>query len=181
LTNSSRIMDEIQSSPSSQPREQGRYSEDLGSVGARRPSTLRRLAQNAETFGLNRDHHVQLTGPDDVAVPDAQHLDRVEDVAETDSMHQEGQESEIPHAQWEPSIALGTCLCVEGEDLNAIQMADRKVIQTRFWADYYKGVPEFVRMYQEALHQREELDETAEANTKPRLASPIGTSSARVK
>ncbi len=169
-------MDEIQSSSASQPREQGRYSEDSGQAGARRPSTLIRLAQNAETFGLNRGHHVRLDDPDDASVPPAQHRDRFEGGAETSAMQQEEHEepeSETPRPQWKPSIALGTCLCVEGEDLNTIQFADRKVIQTRFWADHYKGVPEFVRMHREALRVRSELDETSEANTKPRSAGPL--------
>ncbi|KAK3907037.1 hypothetical protein C8A05DRAFT_40216 [Staphylotrichum tortipilum] len=150
-------MDKIQSSSSSQPREQGQHAEDPSPVAARRPSTLGRLAQNAETFGLNRGHHVRLTDPDDASVPPAEHLDRPEDGP--------------CRPQWKPSIVLGTCLWIEGEDLNAIQIADRKVIQTRFWADHYKGVPEFVRMHQAALGERDQLDETAEVNTKPRSAT----------
>jgi hypothetical protein len=63
---------------------------------------------------------------------------------------------------------VGSSLWLEGEDLDAIQLADRKVTQTRLWADHYQGVPEFVRMHQGALEEREQLDATAEANTLPR-------------
>jgi hypothetical protein len=72
--------------------------------------------------------------------------------------------------EWRPSIALGSPLWLDGEDLSAIEIADRKVAQTRLWVDYYQGVPDFVRTHQEAVREREQLDETNEANTKPRSA-----------
>ncbi|KAK4129436.1 hypothetical protein N657DRAFT_562980 [Parathielavia appendiculata] len=72
--------------------------------------------------------------------------------------------------QWRPSIALGSPLWLAGEDLSAIEIADRKVTQTRLWRDYYRGAPDFVRTHQEALREREQLDETDEANIKPRSA-----------
>jgi hypothetical protein len=72
--------------------------------------------------------------------------------------------------EWRPSIALGSPLWLDGEDLSAIEIADRKVAQTRLWVDYYQGVPDFVRTHQEAVREREQLDVTDEANTKPRSA-----------
>ncbi|KAL2271056.1 hypothetical protein VTJ83DRAFT_427 [Remersonia thermophila] len=72
--------------------------------------------------------------------------------------------------QWRPSIVLGSPLSLEGEDLNAIQMADRKVAQTRLWASHYQGVPYFQEAHQKALREREQLDETAEENLLPQSA-----------
>ena len=71
---------------------------------------------------------------------------------------------------WKPSIVLGSSLWVEGEDLNALEIADRKVAQTGLWADHYQGVPYFVKAHQDAIEEREQLDESAEENFKPRSA-----------
>lgn len=70
--------------------------------------------------------------------------------------------------EWRPSIVIGSPLWLEGEDLNAIEIADRKIAQTRLWANHYRGVPEFAQMLQEAIREREQLDETARVNTQPR-------------
>jgi hypothetical protein len=69
--------------------------------------------------------------------------------------------------EWKPSIVLGSPLNLEGEDLNAIQLADRKVEQTRLWASHYQGVPYFQEAHQKAIEERAQLDETAEENLLP--------------
>lgn len=70
--------------------------------------------------------------------------------------------------EWRPSIVLGSPLWVEGEDPNAIQIANRKVAQTRLWVEHYQGVPYFAQAHQEAVEARAQLDESAEENTQPR-------------
>ena len=84
-------------------------------------------------------------------------------VQSTINSHQNGSVEE-----WKPSIVIGSPLWAEGEDLNAIQIADRKVIQTRLWVDHYRGVPYFVQTHQKAVEERAQLDESAEENTMPR-------------
>ena len=84
-------------------------------------------------------------------------------VQNTSHSHQNGSVEE-----WKPSIVIGSALWAEGEDLNAIQIADRKVIQTRLWVDHYRGVPYFVQTHQKAVEERAQLDESAEENTMPR-------------
>lgn len=87
----------------------------------------------------------------------------VRGVQSTINSHQNGSVEE-----WQPSIVIGSPLWAEGEDLNAIQIADRKVIQTRLWVDHYRDVPYFVQTHQKAVEERAQLDESAEENTMPR-------------
>ncbi|KAL2255717.1 hypothetical protein VTK26DRAFT_2824 [Humicola hyalothermophila] len=70
---------------------------------------------------------------------------------------------------WRPSIVIGSPLWLEGEDPSALEVADRKIAQTRLWAQHYQG-PEFERIFQEAVRERQQLDETSEENTQPRSA-----------
>jgi hypothetical protein len=84
-------------------------------------------------------------------------------VQSTVNSHQNGSVEE-----WKPSIVIGSPLWAEGEDLNAIQVADRRVIQTRLWVDHYRGVPYFVQTHQKAVEERAQLDESAEENAMPR-------------
>ncbi|KAH6853594.1 hypothetical protein B0I37DRAFT_400740 [Chaetomium sp. MPI-CAGE-AT-0009] len=152
----------------------------------RRSSTFRRAAHNVENFSHNRHR-------DDAAVRFA-HRVRTRSVAriETEQQQHQQQQEQQRHQQeqaspdvsgaqstispqqngsaeeWKPSIVIGSSLWTEGEDLNAIQIADRKVAQTRLWVDHYRGVPYFVQAHQKALEERAQLDESAEENTKPR-------------
>lgn len=73
--------------------------------------------------------------------------------------------------QWQPSIVIGSPLWLEGEDLSKIEVADRKVAQTRLWAEHYQGVARFAEMHQEAIQERAHLDEKDEVNTKPRYVT----------
>jgi hypothetical protein len=84
-------------------------------------------------------------------------------IQSTFNSHQNGSVEE-----WNPSIVIGSPLWAEGEDLNAIQIADRKVIQTRLWVDHYQGVPYFVQTHQKAVDERAQLEESAVENTMPR-------------
>ena len=185
---------------SSQPSELGARERSQIRGGRRHSATLRRVARNAETFSRNRDHRVRRIN-DDASVPFSPRA-RVRASARTRAERQQPQQQTIPDADetgrgantlnkissqsepqpsarfgnWKPSIALGTALWLDGEDLDAIQIADRKVAQTRFWADHYRGAPAFERMHQEAVQEREQLDEAALVNTAPRLAPFMSTS-----
>ena len=185
---------------SRQPSELGAHERSQTRGGRRHSATLRRVARNAETFSRNRNHRVRRIS-DDVSVPSS-HRARVRASARTRAEQQQPQQQSTPDADeterganalnnidsqpefqssasfgnWKPSIALGTALWLDGEDLNAIQIADRKVAQTRYWVDYYQGGPAFVRMHQEAVQAREQLDEAAQENTTPRSAPFISTS-----
>ncbi len=184
---------------SSQPSELGAHERSQTRGGRRHSATLRRVARNAETFSRNRDHRVRRINAG-VSVPSS-HRARVRASARSRAEQPQPQQQTIPDTgeterganalnnidsqpepqpsasfgNWKPSIALGTALWLDGEDLNAIQIADRKVAQTRFWADRYGGGPEFVRMHQEAVQEREQLDEAAQENTTPRSAPFIST------
>jgi hypothetical protein len=168
------------------------HARDQTHSSRRRSSTLRRLERNAETFGRNRTHRVRRVS-DGVARFFADRA-RTRSLARIETEQLQQQQQTGPEAadtglhnnndlqrttqpdprpspqlgRWKPSIVLGSSLWVEGEDLNAIQIADRKVVQTQLWVDHYRGVPDFVRMHQEALAERRQLDETAEVNLKPR-------------
>ncbi|KAK4444060.1 hypothetical protein QBC34DRAFT_195176 [Podospora aff. communis PSN243] len=73
----------------------------------------------------------------------------------------------VPEAQWRPSIALGSPLWLEGEDLNRIQIADRKIAQRQLWLEHYNGASDFPALLEEAIQERNQLDPAAEENTKP--------------
>ena len=70
---------------------------------------------------------------------------------------------------WKPSIVIGSPLWLDAEDLSVIEIADRKVAMTRLWAHHYQG-EHFAQVHQDAVREREQLDETAEINTQPRQA-----------
>ncbi|KAK4157732.1 hypothetical protein C8A00DRAFT_39881 [Chaetomidium leptoderma] len=178
------------------PGELGTHGRDQTRGARRRSSTYRRTARNVESFNRNRNHRVRRFD-DNVAVLYSYHRARTRSMARIQAEHEQEQQQEQQQQQqqmtapnsdvavvpnhidsqpnshlrnWKPSIVLGSPLWVEGEDPNAIEIADRKVAQTRLWAGHYQGVPDFVRMHQEAVREREELDETAEVNTTPRSA-----------
>lgn len=148
---------------------------------SRRSPTFRRTANNARNFAHNRHSH-------EAAVFDSYRV-RTRSVARIEVLESQGHTQHTEHADsgpgvvqangsdkavkaWKPSIVIGSPLWLEGEDLSAIQIADRKVAQTRLWADHYR-VPYFVQAHQEAIKERQNLDETSEENTKPRLVSPL--------
>ncbi|KAK4105707.1 hypothetical protein N658DRAFT_386000, partial [Parathielavia hyrcaniae] len=162
----------------------------------RRPSaTLRSAARNAESFNRNRDHRVRRMS-EDLAILRS-HRARTRSVARIQAEQQRQQREQeetalppeatsprsglqdrissnsndtLPAKEWRPSIALGSPLWLDGEDLGAIEIADRKVAQTRLWLDYYQGASDFLQTHQEALREREQLDEADETNTKPTSA-----------
>lgn len=72
---------------------------------------------------------------------------------------------------WKPSIVVGSPLWLEGEDPSLLDIADRKIIQARLWVEHYQGVPDFARMLQAAIQERQQLDETDPVNTRPRYAA----------
>ncbi|KAL2165323.1 hypothetical protein VTH06DRAFT_620 [Thermothelomyces fergusii] len=145
---------------------------------SRRPSTTsRRAAYNAQHFADNRHgHEAALSGS---------HRVRTRSVARIEAQERQRHTQPTEHAEsrpavavqtsssdkaceaWKPSIVIGSPLWLEGEDLSAIQIADRRVAQTRLWADYYRGVPYFEQAHRDAVEQRQKLDETSEENTKP--------------
>lgn len=144
----------------------------------RRPSALRRAVRNADSFHRNRAHRVRRSLS--TASESALRRVRTRSMARIEAGRQQAapglplEQSSTEAKQtrdfgeWKPSTVVGSPLWLEGEDLSAIEIADRKIAQTRLWADHYQGVSSFVRMHQEAIRERAQLDETAEVNTKPR-------------
>ncbi|KAK3329468.1 hypothetical protein B0H66DRAFT_610338 [Apodospora peruviana] len=68
---------------------------------------------------------------------------------------------------WKPSLAIGSSLSVEGEDLSRIEMADRKIIQRRTWLEFYGNTGYFPELLEKAISERTQLDENDEENTLP--------------
>lgn len=78
-------------------------------------------------------------------------------------------ESSAAEEAWTPSLVIGSSL---GDDLSAIQLADRKVVQWRAILKHHQDkFPEAVspiqEMLDEAIAERSQLDDT-EANRKPK-------------
>lgn len=159
--------------------------DQIETLKKRRSPALRSAAQNVESFNRNREQSTHsLFG----AAPEhgRQHM-RTRSIARTETTQRQEQARPEPvvvepmqpvsapeppprgdFGAWRPSIVIGSALWLDGEDLSAIEIANRKVAQTRLWAQHYHGVPGFARKFQEAIRERQQLDETAEVNTKPR-------------
>jgi hypothetical protein len=84
----------------------------------------------------------------------------------------------VPEAEWTPSVALGSPLWLEGEDLSRVQIADRKIAQRRLWVEHYHGASDFPGLLEEAIQERSQLDPTAEENTKPTSSLALTNSKA---
>ncbi|GAB1310270.1 hypothetical protein MFIFM68171_00480 [Madurella fahalii] len=160
----------------------------------RRLSTLGRMARNVESFSHNRAYRISRSS--DVAVQTITRRMRTRSIARIEaeqeqqrSEQQQQQEHQMrqdagatflptePHtnvrpSRWKPSIVVGSPLWLVGEDPSPLEIADRKITQARLWVEQYQGVPEFTRMLQEAIQERDQLDETDQANTLPRSALP---------
>ncbi|KAH6634243.1 hypothetical protein B0J18DRAFT_486492 [Chaetomium sp. MPI-SDFR-AT-0129] len=172
-----------------------RPSSDLGPLKEAETSTrdrrTRRVARNAESFRYNRNRSVARSiatriRTRSLARAEAEQQKQQQQQQEEEQQQQQQQQEQADitanEAQnntispqineavpkWRPSIALGSPLWVEGEDPNAIQIADRKVAQTRLWVEHYQGVPYFAQAYREAVEARAQMDESAEENTQPR-------------
>ncbi|KAK4164245.1 hypothetical protein QBC43DRAFT_370185 [Cladorrhinum sp. PSN259] len=142
--------------------------DQLQSSGRRRSSTVRRYARNVENFNRNlaagaarRRSSVATPLPRTMRT---RSMVRVED-EESTTAHQQSEEAPV---EWQPSIVIGSPLWLENEDPSTIQIADRKVAQTRLWAEHYRRVPRFTELLEEAERERVQLDENDQANTKPR-------------
>jgi len=138
--------------------------------GRRRSSTIRKYARNIENFNRNRATNA-VRERNDVGVPFPSRM-RTRSMARADEEDDptQRQQTEV-RRRWQPSIVIGSPLWLDGEDPSKIEMADRKVAQTRLWAEHYQGVAGFAEMHQEAVRERAHLDEKDEANTKPRYVS----------
>lgn len=163
---------------------------DRRSRGPRRRSSAstRASVRNMENFRNNRGHRFPRTDGDVSALFSHRAKNRRTAGAESEEKEQtdvEATQKEVPSqpivrpeaffGDWRPSIVLGTPLCLDGEDLSAIEIADRKVAQTRLWMEHYQQVPNFAQMHQDAVRERGQLDETAEDNIKPRSATRSST------
>lgn len=154
----------------------------------RRSSALGRMAHNVESFNRNRAHRIRRTSnaasepiPRRVRTrsiareEDEQERRRVEQQL-VQQMRQDAAATPLPAEPrtnvrpdgWKPSIVIGSPLWLEGEDPSPLEIADRKIAQARLWVEQYQGVPEFTRMLQEAIQERDRLDETDRENTLPR-------------
>ncbi|KAK3984860.1 hypothetical protein QBC44DRAFT_362767 [Cladorrhinum sp. PSN332] len=135
--------------------------------GRRRSSAVRRYAHNVENFNRNRAAEVGRRGSE--AVPASPRTMRTRSMARVDEeISTAEQQNEEDTAEWQPSIAMGSPLWLEGEDPSIIEIADRKVAQTRLWADHYRGVARFAEMLEEAIQERAKLDASDEVNIQPR-------------
>ncbi|KAK4039851.1 hypothetical protein C8A01DRAFT_16211 [Parachaetomium inaequale] len=166
---------------SSQPGGLGTSGRDQARGARRRSSTFRRATHNVENFGRNRSshreniealfsHRARTRGLARIEAERRQQQETspADGGIQSNTNSQGDDTTEGATEGWKPSIVLGSSLWVEGEDLNALEIADRKVAQTRLWADHYRGVPYFVKAHQDAIEERGQLDESAEENTKPR-------------
>lgn len=138
----------------------------------RRSSAIRR---NIETFNRNRAHNVR-RGSEQVP-PTPRRMT-------TRSMAREDTEDDVEHTgstmaniemdesleTWQPSLVIGSALWLEHEDPTKIEIADRKVLQTRLLAEQYQNyqnVSALTQMYEKAVQERAQLDENDEENTTP--------------
>ncbi|KAK4647550.1 uncharacterized protein QC761_102460 [Podospora bellae-mahoneyi] len=138
----------------------------------RRSSAIRR---NIETFNRNRAHNVR-RGSEQVP-PTPRRMT-------TRSMAREDTEDDVDHTgstmaniemdesldTWQPSLVIGSALWLEHEDPTKIEIADRKVLQTRLLAEHYQNyqnVSALTQMYEKAVQERAQLDENDEENTTP--------------
>ncbi|KAK4245936.1 hypothetical protein C7999DRAFT_15909 [Corynascus novoguineensis] len=123
-----------------------------------------RLGQDAAVFGSYRTRTRSLARAEsEKHQQHTQHMSLDAAVAQINA-------NDRPVEAWKPSIVLGSPLWLQGEDLSAIEIADRKVAQTRLWVAHYQGVPYFVQKHEEAIGERLKLNEALEQNTKPRTA-----------
>ncbi|KAK4229726.1 hypothetical protein QBC38DRAFT_471464 [Podospora fimiseda] len=139
--------------------------------GRRRSSAIRRYTRNVENFNRNRAAEVVRRASQVVPPPPPPRRMRTRSMARVDEEEASTVQNESA-AQWQPSIAIGSRLWLEGEDPSTIEIADRKVIQTRLWATHYQGVARFAEMLEEAIQERAQLDEKDQVNTKPRSTLP---------
>ncbi|KAK0747830.1 hypothetical protein B0T21DRAFT_406406 [Apiosordaria backusii] len=135
----------------------------------RRSSAIRR---NIETFNRNRAHNVRRGSepvpptPRRMRTRSMANEDIEEDLADIGStMANIGMDESSE--TWQPSLVVGSALWLEHEDPTKIEIADRKVLQTRLLAQHYQGVDAFAELYEKAVQERAELDENSEENTMP--------------
>ncbi|KAK3943718.1 hypothetical protein QBC46DRAFT_306881 [Diplogelasinospora grovesii] len=80
--------------------------------------------------------------------------------------------------EWKPDVAIGSPLKLHGEDLSRIELADRKIAQRKLWVEFYGEIADFPEMLEEALRERQLLDERSEENTLPLSMLPSTNTSA---
>jgi len=78
----------------------------------------------------------------------------------------------VAPARWQPSVSIGSPLWLEGEDPSRIEIADRNITQKRLWVEQYRGIHEFTRLLDEAIGERDQLDENNVENTMPQYVFP---------
>ena len=141
-------------------------------------SSVRRTASNLASFEHNRHAHSHavrrnLFAPTrprtrSVTSKEAEELNKTQSGIPPLSVAAQVGEYEgdsVASAQWEPSIVIGSPVSLEGEDLSRIEMADRKIAQRRLWAEHYQGAGDFLKLLEEALDERKQLDENDKENT----------------
>ncbi|KAK4202497.1 hypothetical protein QBC40DRAFT_321718 [Triangularia verruculosa] len=160
-----------------QPRQQGRRrSSALRSPALnqaqqaprRRSSAIRR---NIETFNRNRAYNIRRGS--EQAPPTPRRM-TTRSMAREDTGDVENIESTMADIgmdetseAWQPSLVVGSALWLDHEDPTKIEIADRKVMQTRLLAQNYEGVNAFAEMYERAVQERANLDENSEENITP--------------
>ncbi|KAK0666162.1 hypothetical protein QBC41DRAFT_281583 [Cercophora samala] len=138
----------------------------------RRSSAIRR---NIETFNRNRAHNVRRGSeqvpptPRRMTTRSMAREDMEEDLADIGST-MANIEMDESSEEWQPSLVIGSALWLEHEDPTKIEIADRKVLQTRLLAEHYQNyqnVAAFSEMHERAVQERAQLDENDEENTTP--------------
>ncbi|KAL2199113.1 hypothetical protein P885DRAFT_30596 [Corynascus similis CBS 632.67] len=154
----------------------GTPSENQSRTTRRRPSSDGHTTYNVDSFAQNRlGQDAAVFGSYGARTRSLARAESEKHQQHTQHMSLDAAVAQInandrPVEAWKPSIVLGSPLWLQGEDLSAIEIADRKVAQTRLWVAHYQGVPYFVQKHEEAIRERQKLNEALEQNTKPRTA-----------
>ncbi|KAK0617871.1 hypothetical protein B0T17DRAFT_313821 [Bombardia bombarda] len=72
-----------------------------------------------------------------------------------------------PSGNWRPDITINAPLFLPGENLSRIELADRKIAHRRFLVEIYPGLASHLERLENAIREREQLDENDVENTAP--------------
>ncbi|KAK3393745.1 hypothetical protein B0H63DRAFT_459048 [Podospora didyma] len=171
--------------PPKQLGEAGDVDRHVRHHGGRRQSATRRITSNVSSFNRNRDHRIRRSVPyPEPQTPRTRSMARraAEAEAEAESLamgeqrvvsipesaeHEHQHKRNAPSEEWKPSITIGDSLWLPGEDLSRIEIAERRITQCRAWLQYYGATADFPQLLEEAISERNNLDEKDENNTMP--------------
>ncbi|KAK1828535.1 hypothetical protein QBC39DRAFT_416801 [Podospora conica] len=160
---------------------------DQTPAAARRPSAPGSSAANTANFSRNQARYRVSKGritpqfPGLTTRPRTRSVVRLEELEKEEAKDPEPEATpterseydhgnpadDAPPAKWAPSFSIGSPLWLEGEDLSRIEIADRNIAQNRLMVEFYRGVPAFAEYLDEAIKERNQLDENDVENTLP--------------